>query len=315
MDLRPQAIKKGGLQQLQQFLFSSSLEPLFVAIDFERPGFITNNFSPRSDTQAGVSILDTQVLNPLLQKGRLRLETHSFVTGSDLYYAESATKFLWGPSQQITPSQMPKCIDKLVRRDRNIVLVGHGFGGDLAALSSLGFDFQTSVIGILDTANISSELGMERSTLGRLLGDLECPKSSARLHNAGNDANFTLRALILLAIKGYRQQLKLDAFMVKEEVVARMEALQALAMTPLPGVRQPKKKRLRKKHIAKSWSLEKQEEIREGRRQKRTITADVWESHFPFTSPRPLAKHDGVDMGLTGLTGQVVQPSSPKICQ
>jgi hypothetical protein len=45
MDVRPRAIKKGGLQQLHQFLFSSSLQPLFIAIDFERPGWIMNNFS------------------------------------------------------------------------------------------------------------------------------------------------------------------------------------------------------------------------------------------------------------------------------
>jgi hypothetical protein len=97
---------------------------------------------------------------------------------------------------------------------------------------------------------------MDRCTLGRLLGELKCPKSSARLHNAGNDANFTLRALVLLAIKGYEQQ-RLDTLMVEEERVARMEALRSIAMKPLPRVRQPKKKRPRKKHIAKTWSLEK----------------------------------------------------------
>jgi hypothetical protein len=53
-----------------------------------------------------------------------------------------------------------------------------------------------------------------------------------------------------------------------------VDALRAVAMTPLPLVRlKPKKKRLRKKDIAKTWSLEKQEEIREERRQKRMMTA------------------------------------------
>jgi hypothetical protein len=198
----------------------------------------------------------------------------TWITGSDSYYAESAKKFLWGTSEKIPPSKMLECINKLVRRDRNIVLVGHGLGGDLAALSSLGFDFQTSVIGILDTANISSELEMDRCTLGRLLGELECPKSSTRHHNSGNEANFTLRALILLAIKGYEQR-RIEMLMVKEERVARTEALRSIAMTPLPGVRRPKKKRPRKKHIAKTWSLEKQGEIREERRQKRTTTIAI----------------------------------------
>jgi DNA polymerase III epsilon subunit-like protein len=269
MNPRPQATKNGGLQQLQQLLFPSPLEPIYVAIDFERTGFIISNFSPRSDTQVGISILDTRDLNLPSRKKALRLATYNFVTGSDLYCAESAKKYLWGTSEKISPSSMLKTISKYACQDRNIVLVGHGFGQDLAALSSLGFDFQASVIGILDTANVATELQMNLSTLGRL-EQLGCPKSSARLHNAGNDANFTLRALILLAIKGYDEQ-TLDTSRVEEE---RVDALRAVAMTPLPLVRlKPKKKRLRKKDIAKTWSLEKQEEIREERRQKRMMTA------------------------------------------
>ena len=114
MDMRPQAIKKGGLQQLQQFLFCSSLDPLYIAIDFERAGFIANNFSSCSDTQAGISILDTRDLNPPLRKRVLKLETYNFITGSDLYYAESAKKFFWGTSEKTSPSKMLECINKLV---------------------------------------------------------------------------------------------------------------------------------------------------------------------------------------------------------
>lgn len=69
MDVRRRAIKKGGLQQLHQFLFSSLLQPLFIAIDFERPGWITNNFNPCSDTQAGLSILNIRDLALPLRKG------------------------------------------------------------------------------------------------------------------------------------------------------------------------------------------------------------------------------------------------------
>jgi hypothetical protein len=96
MNPRPQATKNGGLQQLQQLLFPSPLEPIYVAIDFERAGFITNNFSPRLDTQVGISILDTRDLNLPSRKKALWLATYNFVTGSDLYCAESAEKYLWG---------------------------------------------------------------------------------------------------------------------------------------------------------------------------------------------------------------------------
>lgn len=271
MAMRPQIINKGGLQQLQQLLFYSSLDPVFIAIDFERTTFIINNFSPCSDAQVGISILDTRDFTLPFRKSALRLETYNFITGSDLYYTESAKKFLWGTSEKIPPSKMLQCINKLICRDRNIVLIGHGVSGDLAALSSLGFDFQSSIIGILDTTNIAFELQISHSTLGRLLNELECPRSTARLHNAGNDANFTLRALILLAIKGYKMQ-GLDTS-AKDDKLVKIEALQYLATTPLPGVRRPKKRKPRKKQIAKTWSLEKQEEIREERRQKRAMNA------------------------------------------
>jgi hypothetical protein len=100
-------------------------------------------------------------------------------------------------SEKISPSSMLKTISRYACTDQNIVLVGHSFSKDLATLSSLGFDFQAPVISILDTANVAIELQMNRSTLGRLLEELGCPKLSARLRNAGNDAHFTLRALIL----------------------------------------------------------------------------------------------------------------------
>jgi hypothetical protein len=139
---------------------------------------------------------------------------------------------------------MLKCINRLICRDRNIVLVGHGLSEDLAVLSSLGFDFQTSIIGIFDTAYISSELEMSPCSLGRLLDELECPTAS--LHNAGNDANFTLRALILLAIKGYKMQ-ELNTLSAKENIAARIEALQYVSTTPLPGVKRQSKGNLGRK--------------------------------------------------------------------
>lgn len=129
MDMHPQAIRKGGLQQLEQLLFCSSLDPLYITMDFKRAGFVANKFSSCSGTQAGISILDTRDLKPPLRKSALKLETDNFITGSDLYYAESAKKFLWGISEKIPPCKMLQCTNKLVRRDRNIVLVGHGFGG------------------------------------------------------------------------------------------------------------------------------------------------------------------------------------------
>src|SRR5437773_4088210 len=81
----PRASEKNSLQQSKQLLFSSPLESIYVAIDFERREFIINNFSPCSDSQVGISILDTRHLNSLSSKKPLQPATYNFVTGSDLY--------------------------------------------------------------------------------------------------------------------------------------------------------------------------------------------------------------------------------------
>lgn len=263
---RPKIINKGGLQQLQELLFNSPLDPVFIAIDFERTQFIINNFSTCSDTEVGISILDARNFNPR-EKVALKLKTYNFVTGSGLYHAKATKKFLWGTSEKIQPKEMLSCIDKLICRNRKIVLVGHGVQAEMAVLTALGFDFQPSIIAILDTSYISFELEISPCSLGRLLNVLECPISNSRLHNAGNDANFTLRALILLAIKAYKMQ-ELNTLLTREDNWARIEALQDIATRPVLGVKQ-KTRKPRKKALAKIWSLEKQEEMREERRQRR----------------------------------------------
>lgn len=76
--MRSQIMKKGGLQHLQQLLFCPSIDPLFIAIDFERPRSIANNFNLGSNTQAGISIFDTQDLSTPRTR-ILELETYNFI--------------------------------------------------------------------------------------------------------------------------------------------------------------------------------------------------------------------------------------------
>ena len=315
--------KKGRPSAITTTVISLCTRTSLCRYRLREPRTNRQKFRLHSNTQVGISILDTRDLNPPPQENVLTLATYNFVTGSDSYYAASAKRYLWGTPEKILPSDMLNAMNKHVSRpDRNIILVGHGCERDLAALSSLGFNLKASVVDILDTANIASELQMKGLSLGRLLDKLKCPK--ARLHNAGNDAHFTLRALILLAIKGHEEQDPVDEPQVEErrKVVERLEALRALALTSLPIASprpqektRPKEKRIRKIHIAvprtkekricmmlivrpktkknrtrkgdiaKTWSLEKQEEIREERRQKRmtNIVADGFDllTHLP----------------------------------
>jgi DNA polymerase III epsilon subunit-like protein len=67
---------------------------------------------------------------------------------------------------------------------------------------ALNFQFGTNILTVLDTSQIAKEIWNGRvGSLDRLLGVLGCPHN--RLHCAGNDANFTLKALLLLAAMGF----------------------------------------------------------------------------------------------------------------
>ncbi|CZR56760.1 uncharacterized protein PAC_06649 [Phialocephala subalpina] len=205
MDFRPRLCVRVCAQTLEELLcFPSILEPIFVAIDFEAPDRVINNFSDNfrgENAQVGISILDTRELH-----SPSAVQTFNFIAGSAEYYKASSQKFIWGTSEYIWPTKeaMLERLNKTISRDRNIVLVGHGFGMDLQALHSLDFDLETSILGLFDTFDIARKLQMPRHSLGCLLEDLGCCNVNRnRLHNAGNDANYTLQALLLLALRMY----------------------------------------------------------------------------------------------------------------
>jgi len=249
----------GDLQTLQSLLLPSSVDPVFVAIDFERPQFIINHFQHGClNTQVGLAILDTRCLN---STSKTKLTTFNFITGEDTYFEESAPIYHWGTAGNIpVTSMLLKIKHSLhVYRNRNIILVGHGFSNDLAALKALGFDFQEHlIIAKLDTYLLARDLQMGHLTLKNLLMELNCP-CNLKFHNAGNDANFTLRALLLLGIKAIgaaennKERVKIFWWIAMEEVLSR-----------------EKKKCIRRK-AAKTRTFEEQEEIRVERRQRREL--------------------------------------------
>ena len=200
-------------------------------------------------------------------------------------------------------------LESLIPRTRNIVLVGHDIANDLKVLQLLHFDRHTSIVGILDTGKIVSALIMlpsVLSTVSSIPSELQCPFQN--LHVAGNDAYFTLRVFLLLAIRSFTDEVIHSRH---EEILA---ALKAITNVPIPSwcskshpspqtlppqVRFPgssgvgceslphegiprrsdpqarniKKKRRRleksRKHQSKSWDIEKQEHIRAERAARR----------------------------------------------
>ncbi|TVY12864.1 hypothetical protein LARI1_G009457 [Lachnellula arida] len=192
---------------------------LFIYIDFENGKQIKSRVTENGcigkiQAQAGVSIFDTRTLiNSALPSSSqetplpVGLKTYNIgLGGSPSTKKLVDRRFLFGETKWIQLADLSASIDKLVDRTRNIVLVGHGFAADLHVLKALGFDLETSIIGILDTeAEARAVFGPpdERGglRLGRVLARLKC--SVGGCHVAGNDANFILCALLLLAAEAY----------------------------------------------------------------------------------------------------------------
>ena len=82
----------GNLRTLRGLLLLSSLvDPVFVAIDFERPQAIINRFQHGClDTQVGLAILDTRCLS-----STSKFTTFNFITGEGAYFEESVPIYRW----------------------------------------------------------------------------------------------------------------------------------------------------------------------------------------------------------------------------
>ncbi|KAK2025757.1 hypothetical protein LX32DRAFT_655228 [Colletotrichum zoysiae] len=153
-----------------------------------------------------------------------------------------------------------------IPEDRNVIFVGHGIVNELHVLRALGFKFELPPSGMLDTSRIASEVfGRWRGSLGDLLGALGCP--FGRLHVAGNDANFTLRALLLLAEKWCISQNKYDELL---DILHDISTFPSYVDPKIEAATKREKRLLKsRKHQSKSWSTEKQDQIRAARETRR----------------------------------------------
>ncbi|KAK5678398.1 hypothetical protein LTR17_027648 [Elasticomyces elasticus] len=83
------------------------------------------------------------------------------------------------------------------REKRNVVLVGHGLANDESYVRALGFDIRgvSNIIGYADTQRLA---GVNMIALTKVLYGLGI--HAVNLHNAGNDAAYTLQALMRMVI-------------------------------------------------------------------------------------------------------------------
>jgi len=230
-----------GLPFTGDFSTETRIDPLdvvLVSIDFENGRWIKScavtGALGDKQCQAGISIFDTKTLSSpsALQEGTLKTFNIGVGKHSPSSKGRFNHRFLFGEMRFLKLGDLSDFMDKFIDRTRNIILVGHNPHGDLNVLQALGFDLKTSIIGVLDTemiANIVLGPSVVRGTrrLRDVLAQLGCHFEG--FHSAGNDANFTLRALLLLAAEHYAGLENLDACTQQ-----RLKRIKSIGHSPVP---------------------------------------------------------------------------------
>jgi hypothetical protein len=206
---------------------SSIKDIVFVCVDTE----FTSNGQKLcgQEFQLGIATLDTRGLLSLISQPQPAnpkradiLQTRNFCVASPEYCLKVWRRYAFGESETVRLDEL-----KLpVIPTRDIVLVTHDGSNDLRFIKELGIDIRP--ICTLDTQMVAqSPLQLtHKASLKELLTILECP--SQYMHVAGNDANFTLRALLMLSVRD------LDPAQCTKAQLTAMSTFKAVAQFPRP---------------------------------------------------------------------------------
>ncbi|OOF99875.1 hypothetical protein ASPCADRAFT_138772 [Aspergillus carbonarius ITEM 5010] len=187
-------------------------EPVFVSIDIE-----SNERCHTQITEIGVSTLDMLRLVGIppgekgeqwrsrIQSRHLRVKEYGHIVNHE-FVAGCPGMFQFGESEWVLQQDLGDvvrlCLQLGDAMSRRLVLVGHSLSSDLKYLNQIGVDVE-GFHDRVDTAEMFRMLRGEASvrSLGGVLVDLGM--MGWYLHNAGNDARYTMEVLVasLLEVK------------------------------------------------------------------------------------------------------------------
>ncbi|KAM7202080.1 good for full DBP5 activity protein 2 [Naviculisporaceae sp. PSN 640] len=192
---------------------------LFVSIDVE-----AYEFNQAQVSEVGISTLDATTLAgvapgaglplgsegwyPSIHARHLRIKENLWVHNKT-HVKGCPLNFLFGESEVVSQDDVVPLIQALIQRTvdgkkRNIVLVFHDAAADIKFLQGEGYDIlgEENVIDVLDTKEMDQYVTRSHNphSLESVLRSLNM--SYQYLHNAGNDAMYTMRAMVSLALKG-----------------------------------------------------------------------------------------------------------------
>ncbi|PYI10436.1 hypothetical protein BO78DRAFT_361077 [Aspergillus sclerotiicarbonarius CBS 121057] len=187
-------------------------EPVFISIDIE-----SNERCHTQITEVGVSTLDMLSLVGIppgekgeqwrsrIQSRHLRVKEYGHIVNHD-FVAGCPGMFQFGESEWVLQQDLGDVVRSFLRlgdaMSRRLVLVGHSLSQDVKYLKQIGVDVE-GFGDRVDTAEMFRMLRGETSvrSLGGVLAELGM--MGWYLHNAGNDARYTMEVLVasLLGVK------------------------------------------------------------------------------------------------------------------
>ncbi|KAK6496756.1 hypothetical protein TWF481_001744 [Arthrobotrys musiformis] len=259
-DITNVSARYGDIRTLQAVLglldplfFKSEIQDaVFITIDFENGDRIISNESLETiNSQIGVAVLNTkEFFSSSLESddgydSDNDIRSYNFSTGTEQSRYKASRRFLFGTSVSVNKENKYEILKYRMQlmiqsETKNIFLVGHDLTSDLRAFLNLypGFEKKYPRYKILDTQRIAGDIlprlypGLSQSnknySLRRVLTFFNCPFK--QLHCAGNDANYTLRILLLLAVY---YTLK-NGSVVTDEQEEIVKKLKKAAYAPLP---------------------------------------------------------------------------------
>jgi hypothetical protein len=226
-------------------LYLCDADVIIIAIDVE-----AYEKAPHIITEVGVSTLDTRDLKgtapgvngqnwqQFVRARHFRVNEHkSYVNGE--FVAGCPDKFEFGTSEMVglqdMPSKLTRCFhepfskpgssddDTPIREDpqnkRNIVLLGHDVEQDVQYCHRLGFSVlgRGNMLSIMDTRAMYQAFTRDHSPrgLGSIMTDFDF--SAWHLHNAGNDAVYTMWAMLAISVQAVAERDTEEARIKNEE--------------------------------------------------------------------------------------------------
>ncbi|TVY54585.1 Uncharacterized protein LSUE1_G009553, partial [Lachnellula suecica] len=200
---------------------------VFVCVDVE--AYERNN---NLITEIGIATLDTDDLEgvvpgegganwmKLIRARHFRINEHKHLNNTEFVHG-CADRFEYGESEFISLKDAPRVVascfkhpfskiggdDTEPEQKRSIILVGHDLGMDINYLKKLGYDVYnlSNLLECVDSANMWKYMTRDNNPrkLAMILAELRL--IGWNLHNAGNDAVYTLWAIIGISCKHLKE--------------------------------------------------------------------------------------------------------------